>query len=68
MLAGHFATAILAKQRAPSAHFGYYLVAFEPVAALSGSTLPMLAITYLLMSGALLWAQAQPTTPRDAAH
>ena len=43
------------------------LTGIEPVAALSGSTLPMLAMTYLLMSGALLWAQAQPTMPRNTA-
>ncbi len=41
------------------------LLGIEPVAALSGSTLPMLAMTYLLMSGALLWAMAQPTMPRN---
>lgn len=37
------------------------LTGLEPVAALSGSTLPMLATLYIMMSGALLWAEARPT-------
>lgn len=42
------------------------LTGVEPLSALSGGTLPMLATIYVLMTGALLWAEAQPTIPRDS--
>ena len=40
----------------------------EPLAALAGTTVPTLVVTYALMLGALLWAQTRPVGRIDNVH